>query len=389
MARIITVISGDGGIGKTTICLNLAISLGMNGYKTALFDADQGGENIMRLLDLSRQSTLREVIEKRGSIDDLVIQNIHGIDLIPGNVDIARMAALSRDQIHALIQAFSRLAPYDFILFDTSRNAPQSVTSFSMAAREQLIVLTPEPRSLTGAYGLLKILSENGYKGVPKVIVNQAKNRESAQKVYYRFAQTVQRHLALQTEHLGVVFEEPNAQKAAARHQPILSLYPESDFAASIQHITENIVRRSSVPESQTELDTFFTRYVRFLNQPIKALRKEENASPGHPVEKELPIEQNGEETQEIPEAAFPSSHPEMTAMVAKLIETMAAVSGELKALRMVAQGQKEDVKRHAPPFSIEKRVTPSKSQNAAPPGKPPWERIDFEAYRSAKKNGE
>lgn len=392
MARIITVTSGKGGVGKTGICVNLAISLATTGYRTCVFDADLGLANINILLNLYPRHTLADVIEKKKTIDEIVIRNVHGIDIIPGSSGVEKMADLSRDQIHSLIQSFSRIDAYDFIIFDTSGGASKSVISFSMACKELILVIIPEPTSLTDAYAVLKILSANGYRGVPKVIVNQAKNRDGAQKVYYRFAQTVQKYLSVKIEYLGMVLKDPHVTEAVTQQQPLLGLFPECGFSRSIRQIADNITRQASGAADQGELDTFFTRYVRFLTQPLKRFREDKEASLTRPIEKQVEMDQSpepesGEAPKDIPEAVDPSQL-DIKSMLAKLVDTMTTVSGELKALRIVAQNQMEtgDGKKRA--FFREGGPDATEHGVALPPDMPS-DLLDFETYRNERERRE
>ena len=133
MTRTITITSGKGGVGKTNISVNVALHLASLGYRTCLFDADLGLANINILLGLSPEYNLEDVISDRHSLQDIIIRNYKGIDIIPGSSGVEEMANLESDQVDHLIQSFSELDGYDFLLFDTSAGVSRNVLAFCLS----------------------------------------------------------------------------------------------------------------------------------------------------------------------------------------------------------------------------------------------------------------
>lgn len=392
---MITITSGKGGVGKTGLSVNLAIDLAKRGFKTCVFDADLGLANINILLNLYPKYNLADVISKKKTLEEILIRNTYGIDIIPGSSGVDRMADLSRDQIHSLIQAFSKLDAYDYIIFDTSAGTSKSVISFCMACKELIIVIIPEPTSLTDAYAVLKVLAANGYKGVPKIVVNQAKSSDGAHKIHEKFSQTVQKYLSIKIEYLGMVLKDPHAPEAVTQQKPALHLFPECGFSRSIMKIGENLVGHAPDKTDSGSLDTFFTRYVRFLNQPLTRFREEKEpltrsiekqAETDSQTERQaftpptIPEIKAAEETPDKPETIDPSSL-DIKSMLARLIDTMSSVSGEIKALRMVAQTQMSGGNDDNP-LSVKEKTT------TLPPDTPS-DYLDFETYRNERKERE
>ncbi|MEI6127929.1 MAG: AAA family ATPase, partial [Pseudomonadota bacterium] len=191
MTRIITVTGGKGGVGKTNISINLALILSKLGSKVCLFDADLGLANINILLGLYPEYDLEDVILSNKSIHDIIIKNYQGIDIIPGSSGVEKLANLSGESLDRLIESFSTIDDYDYFIFDTSAGISRNVISFCLAASDVLLVITPEPTSLTDAYALLKILCFNGFTGSVKIIVNQCRNTSAASAAYTKLRDAV------------------------------------------------------------------------------------------------------------------------------------------------------------------------------------------------------
>ena len=158
MARIITITSGKGGVGKTSISLNLSLSLASKGFKVCLFDADLGLANVNILTGIYPKKDIESVITGLCSLNEIIIKDFQGIDIIPGASGVKKIANLSQTQIGTLISAFLDLEEYDYFIFDTSAGISSQVISFCMASHEIILVATCEPTSLTDAYSMLKVL---------------------------------------------------------------------------------------------------------------------------------------------------------------------------------------------------------------------------------------
>ncbi len=246
MSKIITVTSGKGGVGKTGISLNLSLSLAQKGYKVCLFDADLGLANVNIITGLFPEYGLEEVIQGNKSLSEIIIKNYQGIDIIPGSSGVQKMADLSAEESTHLAHAFIDMDGYDYFIIDTSAGISSQVLSFCRACHEMILIITPEPTSLTDAYSLLKVLGSKG-KDLPniKVIVNQVKNTETAQTVYKKLKNTVFRFLSIKLTALGVVAYDPKVRAAIIAQTPFLLAFPDSAASRCIHSLTKKMTQKS------------------------------------------------------------------------------------------------------------------------------------------------
>jgi len=273
MTRIITITSGKGGVGKTNISVNLALYLAARGYRTCLFDADLGLANINILLGLNPEYDLEDVILNQKSIENILIRNYHGIDIIPGSSGIPKMADLEPDQLAHLIESLSRLQNYDFFLFDTSAGISRNVISFCMAANEVFLVITPEPTSLTDGYSLLKVLSLNGYNKPVMVMVNQCKSIRVAGRIFTKLKETVEKYLPIQVLPFGTVVQDRHVVEAVTKQKAFISLYPHADASKCIKNISRHLIRKKPVNNNPDSLGTFWARFAKILTGPLQVTR--------------------------------------------------------------------------------------------------------------------
>lgn len=243
-ARVITVTSGKGGVGKTSLSINLAIQLRRLGKRVVVLDADFGLANIEIMLGIRPEYNLADLMFRGKEMRDIITYGPEEIGFISGGSGINEMANLTRDQVFQLIQKMGELDQYaDVIIVDTGAGIGSSVLEFVAASQEVLLVATPEPTSITDAYALLKLLNRNSsYKKgrtVVKMIANQVRNRQDADQLFDKLGMVVNKFLNIDIEYMGSVPYDPNMQKAVMRQKP---LSMEVSHAAAVRSI-EKIAR--------------------------------------------------------------------------------------------------------------------------------------------------
>lgn len=283
MARIITITSGKGGVGKTSISLNLALCLAAKKKKVCLFDADLGLANVGILTGIHPEADVSDVFYGNLPLSDIIIRNYQGIDIIPGSSGVEKLADLKPSQAQRLIASFLELDEYDFFIFDTSAGISAQVLAFCMASHEILLVITPEPTSLTDAYALVKVLSRNRYTSPVSVVVNQVKQASQAQKSYSKLNHTVNRFLSIKLNPLGVVAADTHVTSAVVSQIPFTLLFPDSRASKSIQALTRRLLDRDR-DTADLPLELFWDKCLSFLNPqkhllPRQSLPADEQAS--------------------------------------------------------------------------------------------------------------
>ncbi|MBA3011928.1 MAG: MinD/ParA family protein [Desulfobacula sp.] len=265
MAKIITIASGKGGVGKTSISLNLSLSLAAQGHRVCLFDGDLGLANVNILTRLFPDHGLEEVISGEYTLGDIMIKNFQGIDIIPGSSGVEKIADLGPEESKRLITSFLGLSAYDYFILDTSAGISSQVLSFCRASHEMILVATPEPTSLTDAYSLLKVLSR--YKGLPRVrvVINHVKTAAAAKKAYARLKETVHKFLSIKISPLGIVAEDPKVSIAVVSQVPFYMLFPDTDASRCIRAIAQKL---SQDPKNKEDLpvELFWDQCLQFLS---------------------------------------------------------------------------------------------------------------------------
>ena len=248
-ARVITVTSGKGGVGKTSLSVNLAIQLRRLGKRVVVLDADFGLANIEIMLGIRPQYNLADLMFRGKSMNDIITYGPEGIGFISGGSGINEMANLTRDQVFRLIQKMAELDQQaDVIIVDTGAGIGDSVLEFVAASAEVLLVATPEPTSITDAYALLKSLNRNSSykpgKTVVKMVANQVRGNNDADELFDKLGIVVNKFLNIDIEYLGSVPYDANMQKAVMRQEPLSMAAPNAAAARSVENIARILANK-------------------------------------------------------------------------------------------------------------------------------------------------
>ena len=242
-SRIIAVASGKGGVGKSTITVNLALALRELEKDVFLIDSDIGMANIDVLLGLKTKYDLNHVLKGICSLKQAVETGPYGLNVLSGISGIDDVLNISNENIKHLLRGVTEIERnYDVILLDTGAGASQSVINFTTAADEILIVLTPEPTSIMDSYSLIKLLSSSQYQGKLHLVVNRVDSQKEADSIIDRFITTARKYLDLDIELLGTIPNDNLIAKSIKKQHPVFELYPESKVNGYFLQLAGNLI---------------------------------------------------------------------------------------------------------------------------------------------------
>lgn len=272
VAKVITVTSGKGGVGKTSLSVNLAIQLSRMGKRVVIFDADFGLANIEIMLGLRPKYNLADLMYRGKSIADIITYGPENIGFISGGSGINELANLSREQVVSLIRHLADLDRIaDVILVDTGAGISDTVLEFVAASEEVLLVATPEPTSITDAYALLKTLNrKRSYhpdKTVVKMIANQVRGDNDAKELFEKLGIVVSRFLDINVEFVGSVPYDKLMQRAIMHQAPISVGNPDSEAARAIHKIALSIENQMAEEKERVGIVKLFSSviHMRFM----------------------------------------------------------------------------------------------------------------------------
>lgn len=238
LIKVIAVTGGKGGVGKTNVTLNTAISLAQQGKRVMVLDADLGLANVDVLLGLRVEKNLSHVLSGECTLDEVLVEGPYGIKIAPATSGSQSMTELTPTEHAGLIRAFSELrSQIDILIVDTAAGISDMVLSFSRASQDIMMVVCDEPTSLTDAYALIKILNKEHGVFRFKIVANMVRSAREGQELFSKLTKVTNRFLDVALELVATIPFDENVRKSVRKQKAIVEAYPSSPAAVAIKSL--------------------------------------------------------------------------------------------------------------------------------------------------------
>ena len=240
--RVIAVASGKGGVGKTSVSINLAMALVNAGHRTLLLDTDLGLANVDVMLGLSPRFTLSDVIAGRCELADTVIDGPRGLRVVPAASGKRHMTELKPQEHIGLVHALSALdESFDALVVDNAAGIADGVLTFCQAAQDVVVVVCDEPASVTDAYALIKVL--NRERGVNRVhvLANQVHSVAEGWQLFEKLEGVTSRFLDVTLSYIGAIPRDEWLRRAVQRQQAVVDVFPSAPSAIAFREIARRV----------------------------------------------------------------------------------------------------------------------------------------------------
>lgn len=251
-AKIITITSGKGGVGKSNFVVNMGITLHKKGKKVLIFDADIGMGNDDVLMGVLPSYNVFDLLEGK-DINEVVVEGPYGINLLPGGSGINYIENLEEEERLAFIEKLTSLDKYDYIFIDTGAGINKNVLAFIACSEETIVITTPEPTSLTDAYSLIKATDHFKLTNTANVIVNRAFSIKDGEETYNKLKRAVEKFLTIKVNYLGSISEDRKLVEGVRAQVPFTILHPKCDASKSIERISNKLIGNASVENMGVE----------------------------------------------------------------------------------------------------------------------------------------
>jgi flagellar biosynthesis protein FlhG len=262
--RIIAVTSGKGGVGKTHLTCNLATLAARAGRRVLLFDADLGLANADIVLGVEPHLHLGHLLEGSASLDQVLAEGPEGIRILAASTGVQELTRLDDAQKLRLVTALDAIEDrFDLVLLDCGAGIGDNVLFFAGAAQEALLVISPEPTSLTDAYATVKVLSQQAGVEHFSVVVNPVPTEAHGREVFGKLARVTERFLTARVTFLGHLPRDENLQRALMAQRPVVQLFPRSPVSRAFQDLAKTLLGRQAPASLQGGLKFLWDRVQR------------------------------------------------------------------------------------------------------------------------------
>ncbi len=270
--HVIAISSGKGGVGKTNVSVNLAITLAMSGKEVMLMDADLGLANVDMLLGIQSKYNLFHVLTGERTLSEIVISGPSGVQIVPAASGIKKMSELTEAENVGIVRAFEELShDLDFLLIDTAAGISDNVIRFCCSAQEVVVVLCDEPASITDAYALIKILSRDYGLGHFNILANMVYSYQQGRILFEKLLRVTDRFLDVTLRYLDPVLYDKNLRKAVQQLQPVVVAYPRSTSSLAFNKLAKTISRWPIPENSGGRIEFFMERLLRYQSASTPA----------------------------------------------------------------------------------------------------------------------
>lgn len=265
---VLSVTSGKGGVGKTNISANLAFTLAKRGKRVLLLDADLGLANVDVVLGIAPEYNLFHLFHAGVPLSKIIHPTRYGFSILPASSGASEMLNLSTGQKLELLESMDGLEEsLDYLIVDTGAGINDNVVYFNLAAQERMVVLTPEPTSLTDAYAMIKVMNQNHDVRHFKVVVNMAPDKKAALEVYKRLYNATDHFLAgVSLELAGFIPRDPAVRGAVINQRPFCEEAPGGPACKAMQQLAD-AVQKWDVPHQLDGNIKFFWKQLLFQGQ--------------------------------------------------------------------------------------------------------------------------
>jgi flagellar biosynthesis protein FlhG len=262
-ARVIAITSGKGGVGKTSIVGNLGYAFTKLSKKVLILDADLGLGNLDVLLGLAPKYNLSHVIMGEKTIDEILVEGPGKMKILPASSGIQELTQLNKDQkIQILTQLDYLIDSVDVLFIDTAAGISSNVMDFNATAQEVVVVVSPEPTSITDAYALMKVLSLKYSGKACKLIVNMVRRPEEGREVFRQLQLVTDRFLDIRIEYLGYVLFDGKVTKGVKSQKIVSELFPDADASRCFKDISRKISSMSPLNHPKGNSNLFWQHLI-------------------------------------------------------------------------------------------------------------------------------
>ncbi len=262
LTKTLTITSGKGGVGKTTLVANVALQLGREGNRVLILDGDLGMANVDLMFDKRATKTIYDVLTGNASMDEVLMEVDKNVFLIPSGSGVKELTRLAEVERRNLLDQVSQIpAMFDYLIVDTAPGIDDNVLYLNSAAQEINVVVTPDPSSLADSYALIKVMNKYYRETKFSIICNMVKDEAEGLAIYQRLSDVGAQFLNVSLDYKGSIPADPYLRRATKSQQLVLKSNPDCIASRSIIEVTNNLSAFSDIESFKGNVQFFWKQY--------------------------------------------------------------------------------------------------------------------------------
>ena len=263
--QVYSITSGKGGVGKTAVVANIAVSLARLGKNVLILDADLGLANIDVVFGIAPPFNLNHFFAGKRELQEILFNGPEGIKILPAGSGIQNFTSLDAAQKMKLLDGLDSMHnDFDFVLIDTEAGISENVTYFTTAAQEILVVTTPDPTAITDAYALMKLLSTQYHEKHFNLVVNQIQSEDEALEVFKKLTMVSNRYLDISIDYLGSIPADKLMIDAIRKQKVIVEMFPASRISIAFNELAARLCSEHPPSAPKGNIQFFWKKLLNF-----------------------------------------------------------------------------------------------------------------------------
>ena len=259
--QVIGIASGKGGVGKTTVSVNLAVALAASGKKVVLFDADLGLANAQLALGCKTQYNFSHVLSGEKTVKEIMVEGPMGVKLIPGSSGVQHMASLRTTETAGIIQSFSEIdEEIDYLIVDLAAGLSDSVMTFLRACQHRFIVIRDDPSSIADAYATIKVMIQDFSLEDIFMIPNCMESHAAGERLFLGVNSVIKTFLGSSINNIGTIRADEMVLSAVKAAKPLITYAPSSAATRDFASLARSVTELETDPALSGGLQFFFER---------------------------------------------------------------------------------------------------------------------------------
>jgi flagellar biosynthesis protein FlhG len=261
--RTVSITSGKGGVGKTTLVCNFALQLARMGQNVLILDGDIGMANVDIMFGVRPRYTLKDLLISQKRIEEVLHQVDQRIWILPGGSGFNELQNLTESEKRTLLDQLSGLKQhFDIMLIDTAPGIDTNVMYFNTSAQEIMVIVTPDPSSFADAYALIKVLHKYHKEKRFSIIANQVRDEAEGLQVFQRLSDVCQKFLYVSLDYVGAVPSDVAVRRANKAQQLVIKSSPDALASGAIRKIAEKISSTQIAGQIKGGIQFFWERLI-------------------------------------------------------------------------------------------------------------------------------